>query len=213
MGRAPRCRTFHSAPLTEDLGGTLQTVVYGHDWHHVPSRPCLLGAIVTTLQHDSITVRVFDKYSRRTGVPAASYLTLPQAHRPPLNIDHHASLFVVNQEDQVTSTASVRAAKPKILSIFVGYCPFLLLLSRRAIHRSLQASALWQTPQDARCQMPSSPRMAVRRGLQLAFQVYQDNDDAVDICVSPAATVQPQPPVDSVPKQRHLLASVSLPPH
>ncbi|KAF4821033.1 hypothetical protein CGCSCA5_v003437 [Colletotrichum siamense] len=140
-----------SAPLTEDLGGTLQTVVHGHDWHHVPSRLCLLGAIVTTLQHDSITVRVFDKYSRRTGVPAASYLTLPQAHRPPLNIDHHASLFVVNQEDQVTSTASVRAAKPKILSIFVGYCPFLLLLSRRAIHRSLQVSALWQTPQDARC--------------------------------------------------------------
>ncbi|KAF3810170.1 hypothetical protein GCG54_00002622 [Colletotrichum gloeosporioides] len=114
-----------------------------------------------------ITVRVFDKYRRRTGVPAASYLVLPQAHRPPLNIDHHASLFVVNQEDQVTSTAS----------------------------------------------MPSSPRMAVRRGLQLAFQVYQDNDDAVDICVSPAATVQPQPPVDSVPEQRHLLASVSLAPH
>lgn len=83
MGRAPRCRTFHSAPLTEDLGGTLQTVVHGHDWHHVPSRLCLLGAIVTTLQHDSITVRVFDKYSRRTGVPAASYLTLPQAHWPP----------------------------------------------------------------------------------------------------------------------------------
>ncbi|KAK2771530.1 hypothetical protein CKAH01_04105 [Colletotrichum kahawae] len=57
------------------------------------------------------------------------------------------------------------------------------------------------------------PRMAVRRGLQLAFQVYQDNDDAVNVCVSPAATVQLQPPVDPVPKQRHLLASVPLSPH